>query len=186
MIDALRTDWNIVEEAADGLEAYLPGENLYWPVQGGRLSPGNLVVAMKRLQAKGDAVGRLNALMMRIENAKRRWPSAWRNKARLEFEERLRFWHGFLKEADEEKRMEMVDYKTQIRVRVILQLLANEFVVPASEMMALDAEDERLRTMTEAGDFAWAADLSSGFDEAEFWFLYRKPRMGNQGDGAGE
>lgn len=178
MIDALRTDWNIIEEAADGLESYLPGEALYWPVQGSRLSPGNLVLAMQRLRAKGDAVERFKALVMRIENAKRRWPSAWRNKSRLEFEERLRFWHRFLKEADEEKRLEMVDYKTQIRVRVILQLLAREFTVPASDRMALEAEDERLKAMTEAADFAWGADLSAGFDQAEFWFLYRKPRMG--------
>jgi len=48
------TDWEILHTAADDLEAYLLSKELYWLVRGSRLSPGNLLLSIARLQSKPD------------------------------------------------------------------------------------------------------------------------------------
>ncbi|GAB4492043.1 MAG: hypothetical protein Fur0016_25670 [Anaerolineales bacterium] len=154
-----------VEEALQQLQEYLLGEELYWALGRNlpRLTPGNLLLALKRL----EAVDPHSAWTLRekLDAIQARWRSAWEKKIARETESRLRLWSQFLTEQAHDESPSRAHYAASVRERVILQLLK----CSAPQLAELDA---LLRARFQPGGFVWDAMYQSVFPKSEFWFLY--------------
>lgn len=167
------TDWQILETAAADLESFLLSRELYWLVKGGRLSTGNVLLSMKRLEAAFGQDAHFQNLKGEIEQTRARWRSAWMEKARREYEERLRLWTQFLNDLSAGETSALAEYKTQVRFRLMLDLLAGDVPMPSSAGGLLEKLDGQLRVSTRAGGFVWEGELAEGFDSETYWYLYR-------------
>lgn len=154
-----------LEEALPQLQEYLLGEELYWALGGNlpRLTPGNLLLALKRL----EAVDPHSAWTLRekLDAIQARWRSAWEKKIARETESRLRLWSQFLSEQSHDDGPHRAHYAASVRERVILQLLR----CSAPQLAELDG---LLWARFKPGGFAWDAVYQNVFPKNEFWFLY--------------
>lgn len=170
-----------VEEALPQLQEYLPGEELYWALGGSlpRLTPGNLLLALKRL----EAVDPHSAWTLRgkLDSIQAQWRSAWDKKTARETESRLRLWSQFLTEQAREEGPHRAHYAASVRERVILQLLSSgrssgeAISRPAAQSPkgeTLAELDALLRARFQPGGFTWQPLYQGAFPEREFWFLY--------------
>lgn len=172
-----------LEEALPQLQEYLLGEELYWALGGSlpRLTPGNLLLALARLEAVDpDSAWKLRG---KLDLIQAQWRSAWEKKTTRETENRLRLWSQFLAEQAHEEGPQRAHYAASVRERVILQLLraaapqwlssswsSGESVSrPVERLSELDA---LLRARFKPGGFAWEAIYQGVFPESDFWFLY--------------
>jgi len=165
-----------LKAAFEVLEDYLQSETLYWPLglQQPRkmppypqLTPGNVLLFLRRLQAAGSAA----AYEQQLEALKARWAAHWAQKAAAEVHSRLRQWRNYLSEAGERAPY----YRYKVRERVILALLeADQEGLPADVAAALGNLDGVLRAVFVPGAFLWEAPLQRVFPRDEFWYLYGK------------
>lgn len=181
----LEADWVFLERVTDDLQGYLLSPKLYWTPGGKsrvgklvplpRLTPGNLLLSLRRLKAypwKAEQITTLNALSDCIDSIRERWRHHWQEKIKREIPMRLSVWENYLNEAVEHG-VSAAEYKYQVRSRVILSLLQNEGIVwNATEISRLKVMDEFLATLILPGSFIWEAELENGFPRAEFPFLY--------------
>jgi len=189
-MESYNADSSLIRAALDDLPEYLASKTLYWPlfsppgtfISGGlpRLTPGNLLLAMKRLQAGVQ----LNAIIEdKIHQAIQKNRAVWLNKVEQEFAARLRMWQNELDEFSREVGPDKA-YHYQIRQRVILRLLELEMTVTKpTDTKILDLLDEILRKITVPSPFLWEQKVSDGFPPDEWWFLYRdlaRNRHGNE------
>jgi len=154
-----------LEEALPQLQEYLLGDELYWALGGNlpRLTPGNLLLALARLEAVDpDSAW---ALRGKLDAIQAQWRSAWEKKTARETESRLRLWSQFLTEQAHDEGPHRAHFAASVRERVILQLLK-------SKAPQLSDLDELLRARFIPGAFVWEAVYQSAFLESEFWFLY--------------
>lgn len=146
---------------------------LYWPMGGNlpRLTPGSLALALLRLECSAPAdVGQLRGQVGAVQL---KWRSAWEKKVAREFANRLRLWSQFLTDYLRAPEQSPEYYQTEVRNRVILQLLLsgqNDF----AEKDALAELDRALKARLVVGPFIWDEIFRSVFPEIEFWFLYGK------------
>ncbi len=166
------TDWAIMETAASDLESYLLAKDLYWLVKGGRLSPGNILLSQARLRAVPQNLDRLEPMAASIEQTRAHWRSAWKDKADREFGERLRLWRQYLADTGVGENTSQTEYKTQVRLRAMLQLLSADLGLNPQNELELGNLDEKLRLISRAGNFVWQSVLAPGFAKEEYWFLY--------------
>lgn len=178
-----------LEYAAAGLAAlkdYLLTKELFWPIslsdagQGSiypKLTAGNLLLTFARLLAYGKS-RTLNAVQQseftRLEREfdalKRKWQVAWEEKASREFTSRLRQWSHYLDEFSLNPDAQAPYYRSEVRLRVLLELLKDALgEVPQEDLTALD---ESLRAQFTDGDFIWDGDLVDGFPQDKYWYLY--------------
>lgn len=179
-MESYNADSSLIRAALDDLPEYLTSKTLFWPlysppgefIHGGlpRLTPGNLLLAMKRLQAGVQ----LNAVVAeKIHQAVNKNRAIWLNKINLEFASRLRMWQNELGDFSREKGPDKA-YHYQIRQRAILRLLELEMTsIKPSDAHVLDQLDEINRKITVPSAFLWEDNLSEGFPPDEWWFLYR-------------
>jgi hypothetical protein len=154
-----------VEEALPQLQKYLLGDELYWALGGNlpRLTPGNLLLALKRLEAVDPHLAW--TLRGKLDSIQTQWRSAWQKKAARETESRLRLWSQFLSEQARDEGPHRAHYAASVRERVILQLLK----CSAPQLAELDG---LLRAHFQPGEFVWQPLYQGVFPENEFWFLY--------------
>lgn len=154
-----------LEEALPQLQEYLPGDELYWALGGNlpRLTPGNLLLALTRLNAIDPAAAWM--LRQKVDAIQTQWRSAWEKKTARETASRLRLWSQFLAEQIHAEGPHRAHYAAAVRERVILQLLQCN----APQLAELDT---LLRARFLPGGFVWDAVYQSVFPEREFWFLY--------------
>jgi len=185
----LNKDWAVLNAAVPDLEGYLLSSELFLPlnakknisgmVSDERLSLGTVLLSQARLNASDFSVRKadeLEVLNDSMKSLRMQWLSIWQRKAALEFPARLTMWQNYLEEAvDDRDRFKTYSY--HVRWRAMLYLLAQEKgshpLGPAEERLSV--LDLRLKAVTRPADFTWDKELASGFPEAIFWFLYRKP-----------
>lgn len=185
----LEQDLTYIRSAAPDLEAYLLSSVLYWPLNvmgkdkapagATQLTIGNLLLAMKRLEAASTAglldAENLSPVLDKIGEIRRRWKSNWDRKATQEIASRLKQWDHYLSEWDNDKGSRG-DYPYNIRQRVILGLLVADRERPNPHDQAyLAALDQRLRYATRESPFVWDSALQLGFPPDVYWYLYRRP-----------
>ena len=163
-----------LQAALEALEKALLSNTLYWSLnlQAPRhmppypsLTPGNILLALRRLQA----VGAEDDFPRRLEAARAPWLTHWRRKAEQEARARLRQWENFLTEKGDKAPY----YHYKVRERVILALLAEDLgALPAPVTGRLTALDEMLRSVFRPGAFLWEAALQRVFPREGYWFLY--------------
>ncbi len=183
----IRYDLEYITAAAKDLEEYLLSQVLFWPLSGAKgeslqgdsaqLTPGNLLLSLKRVKyfnwPPEDA-----AILAKAEKAiaqiLERWQSNWSKKAQEDFKKRLALWSDYLEGMASAPQSLRGDYAYNIRLRVILELLAEQ---PGLDHLraSLANLDQRLRSLVTSGEFVWEEDLRSGFPQDQFWFLYANP-----------
>ncbi len=180
----LDSDRQFLREALPDLRDYILSSDLYWPLKtssaGGihlpQLTIGNLLLSQARLAAlrgAGQPDEDLAEIIRQINQIRQEWRVNWGNKASREFSSRLNLWQQFLRELRPDPQRSAPVYAAQVRMRVILQLLAPEVIdLPVEWQEQLGMFDQILKGLTRPGPFVWEADLASSFAQADFWFLY--------------
>jgi hypothetical protein len=179
-------DLKFVESTCQGLNDYLLSDSLYWPIDdqpasGGisasRTTLGLLYLIIEHVRGKTlseEQAERLASAQGEIERVHRKWKVAWEKKVAGEFKTRLRAWHNFLTEVRSDGKELRARYKTEVRNRVILQLLLLDLASDETSLvLAMYNTDEWLKSELDDDGFIWDAELQTVFPEEKFWFLYR-------------
>lgn len=162
-----KQDQNYIDIALPELKNYLLSDILYYPLMGNlpRLTIGGLLLAQKRLQA-----GTLGThLYSKLATVKIKWRAAWTKKSAREVEARLRLWRNYLNDYRKNPEEYAADYKHEVRLRVMIELLSAEVDQIPAEIAVLD---QFLRAKFISGKFVWEETLQSQFPADKFWFLY--------------
>lgn len=160
------SDLHWLQSAVPQLKDYLLSSEIFWNVGSDpQLTLGNVLLA----EAQVKALGGDRKLLTEIAAQKKEWHTAWQSKAKREFASRLRQWTQYLAELAEHPSRYAAQYKTEVRVRTLLQLLADEASGLNSQ---LTAPDSQLKALTTSGDFVWGAENEGAFPEGKYWFLW--------------
>ena len=159
------TRW--LQAAIPQLKEYLLSNEIFWNVGSDpQLTLGNLLLAEVQLKAAGG-----DKLMAEIAAQKKEWHTAWQNKAKREFTSRVRQWTQHLAELAEHPSRYAGQYKTEVRVRALLELLAGEAPGLSGQLTVFDSQ---LKALTTSGDFVWGEDGNAAFPKNKYWFLWVK------------
>lgn len=168
------TEIRFLYTSLDQLQAYLLSDELFWNIGRDRqLTLGNLLLAAAYLagleQLPEGAHEELNTI-------KEEWRSAWEKKAAREFGARLRQWTSYLRELRQQPEQHAAYYPTEVRVRVLLELLHGETPDLASEELdLLNSEDRVIQGLLSGKEFQWDEGAQRAFPKEPFWFLYGRP-----------
>jgi hypothetical protein len=174
--------------SVEELERYLISKELYWPLYThpslklvnprSRLTPGNLLLSMRRLSAseiEGEKKALVETKMVEIDQLRSDWKSHWILKAQQEHNARMDLWHAYLEDLFDDRELYARNYPYSVRWRSILQLLGEEGIeFRESTLVSLSAMDENLKAVSLPGPFVWGEMIETGFPSSTFWFLYRK------------
>lgn len=179
---AVGNEARFLEAALPELKDYLFSKELYWPLPAVsgigqladfvRLTPGNLLLYKARLKAKTVPVEE-ELLLSKLDEICNRWRAHWIQKIEKEIPARLALWNNALTEAQEDG-FSLSDYRYQIRLRAMLELLTAELpAMPLAYQKQIQALDQALKEMTFPGRFIWEPEVMQAFPERDYWFLYR-------------
>lgn len=165
----MANDQRFISDAIPQLKDYLLTNEVYWGSGGDmQLTLGNLLMAEANLKA----AGKLSAEDSKaITAAKKEWGAAWKKKAEREFGARLRQWHNYVGELSDDPERHSAYYRSEVRARALLELLAAEAPGVSGQ---LSAADSMLKALTESADFIWDDALKSAYPQGKYWFLYAK------------
>jgi len=187
-------DWLLLEAGASELQDYLLSDELFWPVHAIphaaethelRLTNGNLLLSMARLgvvELSPQDRQRYKEFAAACEQTRTRWCANWQMKSQKEFQSRFRTWRNFLSElisslvrrssSPDETANWQQQYVSQVRLRVILQLLVEDTPnLEGKEMLFADL-DGRMQSLMVRGQFLWEEVYRQRFPEQNYWFLY--------------
>lgn len=187
-------DWLLLEAGASELQDYLLSDELFWPAhaiphaaetQELRLTNGNLLLSMARLgvvELSPQDRQRYETFTAACENTRTQWRANWQMKSQKEFQSRFRTWRNFLSElissvvrrssSPDETANWQQQYVSQVRLRVILQLLVEDTPnLEGKEVLFTDL-DERMQSLMVRGQFLWDEVYRQRFPEQNYWFLY--------------
>jgi len=184
----IENDYAFLRASVSQLEDYLLSDVLYYPVtaDGGRqlrgdttrLTLGNLLLSVRRLEADAlpeDIRNKADEAIGQVNHIRNRWQSNWKRKAGLEIQNRLRLWKNYLDDWRENSPSAAGEYRYNVRLRVILELLfseSDELFVQEHEL--LRSLDSRLKAKGTAGQFIWDSRYQNVFPTDRYWFLYLK------------
>jgi hypothetical protein len=183
-------DLHYVTLSLGELKPYLLSKELFWPLRlnpihgkpsSVKLTPGNLLLSFARLNALHHSKkmstkqeSELLKLKRDFDVLKSKWAVAWEKKVTHEFTSRLRQWRLYLNEVERDAKAHAPYYATEVRLRVLLELLRDDLAeVPETDLSSLDDE---LRSHFIPGDFIWDADLAPGFPQEKYWHLWGNPK----------
>lgn len=159
--------------AVPQLKDYLLSNEIFWNLGfDPQLTLGNLLLVELEAKASGDLSPAGQQLFSEIAAHKKEWRNAWEKKAEREFGSRLRQWSNYIAELSEKPSRHAGAYKSEVRVRVLLELLADEAPDLRSQLAAFDS---KLKALTTAGNFVWDEDAKGAFPKSKYWFLWAKP-----------
>lgn len=177
---SLEYDLAYLQACSGDLEDYLLSNVLYWPISGRppkddppfpRLTLGGILLAQKRVAARGEIIP--PDVAQSLEAVKTRWQSNWERKSDEERGTRRKRWEDFLRSYPSDPAQHARDYSGKVYQRVIIELLTREITTwDVDEPAAVAGLDRILRNVFVSGDFCWDSELSQGFSEEEYWFLY--------------
>ncbi len=167
-------DRRFVTLSAGELEEYLSSEVILWRIRGLDLplTPGNLLLAMKRLSVVEDKqLALIIDGILRLIDTRR---TAWEKKVSKEIPIRLNQWGNLVEEIQRYGSLD-ASYGYQVRARVILELLLAEQHYPDQPTRhALEGVDVSLSLITGSGEFIWDEILKDCFQEDAYPYLYLK------------
>lgn len=173
-------DLSYLRNAAGVLEDFLLSNEIFWPMGHMRLSLGRLLLGLTRLQAQPLSASEqvdFERLEQQITRARDHWRTHWERKAAREIPARLNLWRGFLEDLFREPKEHAAEYRYEVRLRVMLELLMQEAQgAEGAQAGDLALLDQRLRDAFIPGDFIWEAEMARGFPPRPFWYLYGLPR----------
>ena len=174
-------DQQYLQSALDELETYLFSDQVFWPIgveapagQPGypKLTAANLLLAFTRLAHNANTPAQkatARQLSDRFNALTAHWQSHWQDKLQQEYTSRLRQWSSYLQELDEAPEKYAAYYPTEVRLRLLLDLLAVHSQVDLAKIKSLD---NLLKQYFILGDFVWEPDSIEIFPQDEYWYLY--------------
>lgn len=165
-------DRDLILSSPSELDEYLSSSVLLWRLKGSRLplSPGNLLLARLRCGRNPDA--QVDQALEKIDDLIRLRRSAWERKAGTEIPMRLQQWKTALEDIQDAGGIDQ-SYPYNIRVRVIIDLLFNEFRYPVKNVeIQLQQMDDFLMRIIIPGGFIWDEDLKPVFPPEKYGYLY--------------
>lgn len=161
------------------LKDYLLSTEIFWnlslPANYPQFTLGNLLLAAAEVQAASGSMAtdssQVSELLAELAKQKKEWRTNWERKAQKEFGARLRQWVQYVDELAESRNRGPAHYKTDVRVRALLELLAAEAPALRGQLASPDA---RLKRLIADGDFIWDEDVKSAFPKSKYWFLWVK------------
>jgi hypothetical protein len=183
-------DFGYLTEGIEQFESFLLSKNLFWPISSAppygepaypRLTIGGFLLSNNRLRARDLDLSQekiLHSLQMKIDNFRKRWRSAWENKAHSELKSRFRQWDQYVNELQINPEENIPYYRSEVRVRVLIELLLPE--IGSTENYYWDqltGLDSLLKSIFTAGTFVWDEEISSGFDKDQYWYLWGFPEV---------
>lgn len=169
-------DRRFVTLSAGELEEYLSSEVLLWRMKGINLplTPGNLLLAMKRLSVENDSA--LAELINQTQNLIDKRRIAWEKKVEKEIPMRMNQWRNQVEEIQRNGSID-ASYAYQVRTRVILDLLLTEKRYPDEQIIfTLENADQNLFLETEPGEWVWDEKLMDRFPKEAYPYLYIKDK----------
>jgi hypothetical protein len=178
------SDLLFLHEALPDLREYILSSEIYWRLAAGssrnklpQLTIGNLALSLARLEAAaqtGEMKAEFDQLKQQIQQVRSAWLANWRVKGGREFGARLNLWRQYMHELRGDPSGQWVFYSTEVRKRAILTLLnvGDHADISGTQNDQLAMLDQILRGLTQPGPFVWGKELSDGFPEDTFWFLY--------------
>lgn len=181
----------IVRASIPEWKPFLFSREIFWPLTFDRknplhgpiiprLSAGRLLLAKRILQIlskddfeiKNASENEISQLSDLIDI----WQANWEKKINLEIPVRTRQWQQLMNDMRASESISDAVYKNQIYIRVILDLLLENANSPDNivEEQQLAVLDRILRMHTKSSGFVWNINLSEGFPEDQYWYLYRK------------
>ena len=171
-------DLNYFVKGVADLEEYLLSSALYWNLPGlSRLTLGGLYFSKVRLEAISLQSGEkvlFDEAVRQMELLCLRWRVAQEKKIQREITSRMNLWQNYLSDYWSSPENYGVAYRHEVRWRVLIQILSEVIDDDFKEESILNTLDERLRLKFLPGEFLWAKELTSQFDEQKYWFLYGK------------
>jgi len=160
-------DQRFLEVAIPELKDYLLSDILFWSLGAKlpRLTLGGLLLAQRRLRAQNLGTH----IHPKIATLRERWRAAWERKATKELNARLDLWRNYLVDYRSNPESHAVNYRHEVRWRVMLELLLTDI---SANLIELTALDELLNKKLVAGNFIWSQSYQNQFAQDQFWFLY--------------
>ena|SRR3990172_9490707 len=188
-MSSIAYDLQFLREALNILENYLLSKEIFWSVPINpppgepaypAISLGGILLSQARLEAQmlsqeitPDQVADSQEVITRVRTLRSQWRTACEKKASLSLHARTTQWGNFLEEYRANPEGNANRYPYEVRLRVILDLLAAEVVaIPPEQKSHLEALDYILRQSWQPGPFIWANPLQRGFPANRFWYLY--------------
>ena len=174
-------EFRFLRAAEDSLKTYLLSNEIYWPLSvrppaGAppypRFSLGWLLLYTRRLwSARKDSS--VAAVLKAIEETRHEWLSAWKKKAGLEFQSRLRLWSQYLNDYRSDRAVHAPRYRYEVQRRTMLALLQEEAEeIPVEQLDLLVTLDAVLRSSLKPAPFIRDRQQAAAFPKERFWFLY--------------
>jgi len=186
MLEISTYDLEYLRIGVEELERYLLADELFWPVSGRpsggkpfflKMTIGNLLLSEKRLaalliegQLSSAAQAEFLSMQRSLERIRMKWQVTWENKASQEYQTRFNQWMRVLDELKSDRYQNAPYFRNEVRLRVLLDLLADH--IPDQARYDLLPFDTALRRMFKPGEFIWQAELTAGFPEDKYWYLY--------------
>lgn len=187
--ERLSRDLTILAEMAGEMPDYLMSDALFWQMMKGgmpKLTLGGYLLRQRRLWALRDLLP--PAQLAALETAVTQFNLAlaekivrFEQKAHKELAARLRQWQEYLKDLDWEKRAAAANYGAAVETRAIIQALVDKLQTPPYQLQPdvsrqLTLLDTDLRRRWQAGPFVWPQVWQPAYPQAEFWWLYGRPK----------
>jgi DNA-binding PucR family transcriptional regulator len=120
---------------------------------------------------------RFSNLSSQMDAIHSRWRVAWEQKAARGYRSRLNLWRDFLDEYRANPSEHADRYRYEVRLRVMLQLLAKDaHPLAKAELDLLAHLDQILRSQLVSGQFIWDAELQKHFCRALLASLWHLPK----------
>lgn len=170
---------HFLKAGLEQLKDYLLSTEVFWnislPANYPQFTLGNLLLAAAEVQAASGSMAADSAqwreLLTNLAKQKKEWRTNWERKAQKEFGARLRQWVQYVDELADSRNRVPAHYKTDVRVRALLELLAAEAPALRGQLASPDA---RLKRLVGDGEFIWDEEVKSAFPKSKYWFLWVK------------
>jgi hypothetical protein len=185
--EKLKQDLKILEAMVASMADYLMSEVTFWSLGqplmpqltlGGYLLRERRLLLLRHLLSAEDQV-RLDTAVARFKQALDDRTVRFETKAHQEMPARIRQWREHLRDIREGQYAS--NYATIVEGRAMLAafidyLGASPFQLDPTIPQRLAALDQELRNRWQAGPFIWPDGWQPAYPEAEYWWLYGKPR----------
>jgi hypothetical protein len=179
-------DLRELQAMVESLVPYIYQDELYGQLRitSARLTPGSLLLRLKRLQAltgqmTQGQIGKLHTLDEQHSKLRYEWSMAYNKKLTHEVESRTRDLNTFLAECKDSARLCANAYLPEALRRTILQVILDNLdstQADATELKTkIKAVDSGLRRYIREAEFIWDAMLKPVYPIETYWWLYGKP-----------
>ena len=172
-------DWVYLGLTAEELKNYILSEQIFWQLSPNRerFTIGNLKLAEKKLSASvlnpADKF-KLERQINAFQEIRSDWKVNWNEKAKKEWLTRVNLWQQYFNDLRRNRENNVWNYASEVRNRVILQLLEGEMSeIELAHKSNLNSLDRLLRSISRESDFIWDEMYIEAFPKNEFWYLYR-------------